>query len=354
MGKKDKQVLNEASLELLRDALLSMPKAKRSISGSEISFRCPFCGDSKSDPYATSFSVNVDPTSEKFGQYQCFRANCQAHGILNNEFLYMIGFDKYEAEKDITRFISGRNIKIDGVYVSRQKNELHNVINTLDDVAEVKRSYINKRLGLNLSYEDLYKFKINLNLMDLLKINEISVPGKSIAYYKNLSDYGISFISAYNDYAIIRDISKSGRLKKRYTNISIFGSDKTITKAYCIPTKLDLLCPEPTVINIAEGAFDILGVYHHVKIDKKYKNKLYLAACGSGIVNTLFAYIQQYGLINCKINIFADSDVSVDKFTRLKKLEPYLLKYDITVYYNTMAKDFGVPKNQIKYVKSKI
>lgn len=354
MYKKDKPIINEASLNLLKDALLSLPRAKLSISGSEIAFRCPFCGDSKSDPYATSFSVNVDPNSEKFGQYQCFRANCQAHGILNNEFLYMIGFDRYEAQKDIIRFLSSRNIKIDGSYVSRQKNELYNVINTLDDVAEAKRNYINKRLGLNLSYEDLYRFKINLNLIDLLNINEIKIPHKLFNYYKLLSDYGISFISAYNDYAIIRDISKSGKLKKRYTNISIFGSDKTITKAYCVPTQLDLLSPEPTIINIAEGAFDILGVYHHIDINKKYTNKLYIAACGSGIVNTLFAYIQQYGLINCKINIFADNDVSIDKFKKIKKLEPYLLKYDVTVFYNTLSKDFGVPKNKIKYIKSKL
>lgn len=350
----NKKEINEASLESLRDALLSLPRAKKSISGSEISFRCPFCGDSKSDPYATSFSVNVDPASEKFGQYQCFRANCQSHGIINSEFMYMIGLDNNEAEKDINRFISGKGIKIDDVYKTRRHNELYNVINTQDAVSEAKRKYINKRLGLNLSYEDLYRFKINLNLMDLLTINEIQIPNKSYNYYRSLSDYGISFISAYNDYAIIRDISKSGKLKKRYTNISIFGSDKTITKAYCIPTKLDLMSPDPTVINIAEGAFDILGVYNHIKIDKKYNNKLYLAACGSGIVNTLFAYIQQYGLINCKINIFADSDVSVEKFKRLKKLEPYLIKYDVNVFYNTMSKDFGVPKDKIKYIKSKL
>lgn len=354
MSKQDKKMLNEASLVYLRDALLSLPRAKRSISGSEISFRCPFCGDSKSDPYATSFSVNVDPESEKFGQYQCFRANCQTHGIINSEFMYMIGFNNYEAEKDISKFIGGKSIKVDGVYKTRHKNELCNVINTYDEVSEVKRKYINKRLGLNLSYEDLYRFKINLDLLDLLKINDIDIPNKSMQYYRNLSDYGISFISAYNDYAIIRDISKSGKLKKRYTNISIFGSDKSISKAYCIPTEFDLMCPEPTVINISEGAFDILGVYHHIKIDKKYNNKLYLAACGSGIVNTLFSYIQEYGIINCKINIFADSDVSIDKFNKVKKLEPYLMKYDVNVFYNTMSKDFGVPKNQIKYIKSKL
>ena len=169
-----------------------------------------------------------------------------------------------------------------------------------------------------------------------------------------MSDYGVSFISTYNDYVIIRDASKNSKLKKRYTNIPIFGKENTISKAYTIPSQIDLLSTEPIVINIAEGAFDILGVYYNTNYDKKYKNKLYIAACGSGIVNTLFQFIKQYGLLNCKINIFADSDVTIEKFEKLKKLKPYLIKFDVNVYYNTLSKDFGVPKKEIKAIKSKL
>lgn len=350
----EKYELDEKSLDELKNKLLELPRAKMSISGNEIAFRCPFCGDSKSDPFATSFSVNVNPASEKFGNYQCFRAGCMAHGIIDNDFLYMIGFDKIEAEKNINKFIKTRNVKIDGKFKLRSKRELYNVINSLSDVSEAKRQYINKRLGLKLSYKDLYNFKINLSLIDLLKINEIPIAKSDEYYYKKLSDYGVSFISAYNDYVIIRDISKSNKLKKRYTNIAIFKNKEAITKAYCIPSKLDLLSPEPTVINISEGAFDILGVYHHMKIDRKYENKLYLAACGSGIINTLIQYIQQYALINCKINIFSDADVPIEKYKRLEKLKPYLIKPDITIYYNTLNKDFGVSKDKIKAIKSKL
>lgn len=346
--------INEQSLDFLKEKLLSMPRAKLSISEKEISFRCPFCGDSKSDPYATSFSVNIDPSSEKFGQYQCFRASCLTHGIVNSDFLYMINFNHYEAEKDINKFINGRIIKIDGKFKSRTKKELYNVINTASDVSEVKCKYINERLGLKLSYEDLYRFKINLSLIDLLKINEIKIPDNKLYYFQKLSDYGISFISAYNDYIIIRDISKNNKLKKRYTNLPIFNKDEVISKAYCIPGNIDLLSPDPIVINIAEGAFDILGVYHHIKPDKKNHNQIYLAACGAGIINTLIAYIQQYGLLNCKINIFADSDVDISKFKDIEKLRPYLIDFNVKVYYNTLSKDFGVPKNKIKPIYSSL
>ena len=91
-----------------------------------------------------------------------------------------------------------------------------------------------------------------------------------------------------------------------------------------------------------------------MKVDKKYKNQIYLAACGAGIENTLKSYIRQYGLLNCKINIFADSDVDIDKFKGLKRFDQYLIKFDINVFYNTLDKDFGVPKNRIKAIKSKL
>jgi hypothetical protein len=42
------------------------------------------------------------------------------------------------------------------------------------------------------------------------------------------------------------------------------------------------------------------------------------------------------------------------KFKGLKKLEPYLVKFDVQVFYNTLEKDFGVPKNKIKAIKSKL
>ena len=46
--------------------------------------------------------------------------------------------------------------------------------------------------------------------------------------------------------------------------------------------------------------------------------------------------------------------MGVDKFESLKKLKPYLIKFDVSVYYNTSNKDFGVKKNKIKAIKSKL
>jgi hypothetical protein len=318
----------------------------RRINNTEIRTRCPFCGDSKSDLYATSFSVNVDPSSERFGHYQCFRASCLTHGVIDSDFMYMIHLDKYEVEKDINKFLSSRNIKINGSYHSRTKKELYNVINTNTNIAEAKRKYINNRLGLNLSYEDLYRFKINLSLTDLLNINEINVPKDKEFYYQKLSDYGISFISAYNDYVIIRDISKSNKLRKRYTNIPIFGKDEAISKAYCIPGKLDIMSPEPVVINISEGAFDILGIYYHL-MDRYDYNMVYAAINGSGYLNVIKYILEQGLLCDVNVNIFSDADRSPDYYKKMIiNLSPFV--NNIRLFYNDIGKDYGVRKEEIK------
>ena len=351
-----KNELKDSTLNQIKEYLLTTLNRSHIIpSGKELACACPFCGDSKSDQFATSFYINIDPTSEKFMQYHCFRAACNASGIINEEFLDNLGFTNRDCVKDLNMFFANRGISVGGKYRSKNSKSLVNVINTKNPLSEKKREYINKRLGLDLSYEDLYNLKINLNLMELLKLNEIKIPQDKSYYYSNLSDAGISFLSAYNDYVIVRDVTKSKRLKKRYTNVNIFDSYDNVTKAYCIPADIDLLDPEPSIINISEGVFDILSVKYNMK-HTKHRNQIYLAACGSGIIKTLMSYIQQYGLLNCKINIYSDSDVSIDKYEKLEYLKPYLKSPDITIHYNDMPgeKDFGVPKNRIKEIKTKL
>lgn len=340
--------------ELIEYILTNMDLAKLSPSGRELTCRCPICGDSESNRRKTSFSINVDDQSERFLFFQCFRASCGAKGIVNEDFLDEIGFTNRSSINKIISFNAKRTSKIGGKYRAKTVKELTNVIEVKDNLSDTKLRYINNRLGLNLTFNDLLRFKINLNLNRLLSLNEIYVSPSRMNYYDKLSTYGVSFISAYNDYVIVRDISKNQVTGKRYNNINVFNNYDDVTKCYCIPAKLDLLSPEPTVINISEGAFDILGVYHHLDIDRDYKNQIFIAACGSGIVRTIQSYIRQYGLLDVKINIFSDADVPLEKYYELNKLRNYVTKFDVTVYYNILSKDFGVPKDKIKYTKTRL
>lgn len=350
-----KNKIDFLAFEQIKEYLLEQPMARISPSGKELSMRCPFCGDSVKSSTSTNFSINIDPESNRFLNYQCFRSSCLTKGVVDQDFLDRLGFVKYDCIRELNNFLRVRNKQSGNKkYRGRIRKELSNVLNTSSKISNKKLEYINNRLGLDLSFKDLYDLKINLSLSDLLRINEVSIPKGKEFYYDALSNYGVSFISAYNDYVIIRDISKSGKLHKRYTNINIFDNYDNVTKAYCIPTKLNLLSTEPTVINITEGAFDILGVYYHLDIDRNYENQLFLAASGAGIVNVIYHYIKQYGLINIKINIFSDSDVSVDKYKKLKKIKELLFNFDVTIYYNTIKKDFGVKKDEINLIHSRL
>ena len=349
----NKKELELQSYDELIDHLLAQPMAKINASKTEITMRCPYCGDSNKNAYSTNFYINIDKKSDSFLCYNCFRASCGASGIVDSEFLDRVGFTKYECIRDIESYNKSRTKK-GSVYKAFKHKEISNVIDMSADISNKKLDYINNRLGLSLSFNDLYKLKINLNAKRLFAINEINIP-KSV-YYKidDISNYGISFISMYNDYLITRDISKSGKLGRRYINTNIFDNYDDATKIYSIPTSIDLLSPEPTVINIAEGAFDILGVYYNLNIDRKYRNQLFLAACGSGITKVILKMVFQYGLFDLKVNIFSDADVYKDKYNKLKNLKKYLNKFDVTIYYNSIGKDFGVKSDEIKLIKSKL
>jgi hypothetical protein len=88
---KEYQINEQMFSELKQYLSDNLVRGKLIPSQREFHSACPFCGDSKSDPYARSFYINIDPTSDKFLNYHCFRASCCAKGIVNEDFLSMIG-----------------------------------------------------------------------------------------------------------------------------------------------------------------------------------------------------------------------------------------------------------------------
>jgi hypothetical protein len=342
--------LDKTAKQEIIDFLVERYDAKKTPNERELMMRCPFCNDSR-DRSKRHFYISLDDSKPML--YHCFRASCLASGIVDQDFMSMLMFHKPDTLRKLNAFnrsVSGGGKKF-SKYVSKQ---LVNVISVKDEVSKAKLKYINRRLGTDLTFKDIYNLKINLNLLELLKFNEIQVDANKEQWYKALSDYGISFISAYNDYLIVRDVSKSQKLKKRYTNINIFGNYEGATKFYAIPQRIDLLSKEPIVLNVSEGAFDILGVYYNTSIDREFSNHIYAAANGGGIVNLVMHYIRHYGLLDLKINVFSDSDVEIESYETLRKLKPYLQKFDVSIYRNRRSKDFGVPSEEIDYTVTKL
>ena len=99
---------------------------------------------------------------------------------------------------------------------------------------------------------------------------------------------------------------------------------------------------------MTEGIFDIIGIYlAEYKDTEKETNAIFAAACGKGY-NAVINHFIRKGFLNLKIIIYSDNDVSREKLLEIKDSNYIIRNQPITVYYNELSKDVGVPKEQIK------
>lgn len=337
-------------LEKVCDFLKSQPRYKDS--GDNVLIACWICGDSqnKNKPGNMAIKVNLAPGEPMY--YQCFRSNCQARGFLKSEDLQRMGCNDVETLMELSLWNKEANPRLEKKYYSKH-NYNYQFANLAIPDNKDKLDYINARLGTKLGYNDLKDYKIQLGLYEFLKINRINKLAFSPNKCNMLDQYTIGFLSMYSDYLICRDVTKHIITGNRYTTYRIRGTPKEDDmKIYCIPGELDILDPKPVDINIAEGTFSILGAYLNTGMRKKQKNSIWLANCGSGFKHTLFHVTRQYGLLDVNLHIWSDSEVKVEKYEKLMKdAKSHMNLKSVTVYYNSIAEDFGYSKSQIELRK---
>lgn len=322
--------------------LLGLPHAHR-ISKNQIALRCKFCGDSKKDPRKTRFYVLLNLDSDSPIVYNCF--NCGESGILTPSVLRTFDVNDLQLSSSLITFnkqsinkISNKLNKKDNKFdfkVPVPKNTSLNIL---------KKKYIENRLGIELSVRQLVELKVVFSLEEFLTYNNIDeVTAKKQRAIRLNEDY-VGFLSARNEYIIYRDITNKNKL--RYDKYTIVDNIENNRKFYVIPTSIDVMNNETIYINMAEGVFDILGVYFHIN-NQNTKNNIYVAICDSSYTNAI-KYFLCRGLIgdNIVVNIFSDNDH--DKYfyqNMINELSPWVKK--INLFYNSIGKDYGVPKDKI-------
>lgn len=315
--------------------------------GIQLVTRCVLCGDSMKNPNKKRLGIKCDytnPTEPLL--YNCF--NCGESGVVSSQMLRDIGVNDDELIQSVRQINKGALSSEGNVKVSKYKNN-----KTIDVVIPpltnnpthmTKLQYLFSRIGKpeSMNMENLKRLKIVWSLKDFLELNGVS----PINQYTDLLDRDyIGFLSARNEYIIFRDIT--GKNKMRYVKYNIFGVFDNSNAFYTIQNSIDLLSREDIHIIAAEGTFDILSLFYNV-YDGDIHNKIFCATCNGQYRNVLMYYINK-GLVgrNICIDIYRDSDN--DKFMNYKKLKmelkPYTKNYH--VYYNTLSKDFGVPKEMI-------
>lgn len=317
----------------------------------QIRMRCQFCGDSKRDPNKRRLYILLNTNDDTMPiLYNCF--NCGASGVLTPQVLRTFNIHDLALSSTLTAY-NKQTIGKFNKQMGIKDNYLQLVVPTPDDseITNKKRKYIEERLGIRLTIDELVQLKTVFGLKQFLEANGIDIITMDEKRVINLNRNYVGFLTAKNEFINFRDIT--GKENFRYVKYPIYPQLDNTRKFYTIPASVDILSSEPININLAEGVFDILGVYFHI-MHRNTSNQIYAAVCGSAYVSVV-KYFLQLGIIgsNVTINIFSDSDKTPYFYTKVKtELEPWVKT--INLYYNSLSKDFGVPKDNINLYMSQI
>lgn len=321
--------------------------------------RCPFCGDSKHLKSA-HFYINLPNDEETPVMYHCKK--CNTSGILSRQVLRNLGVEIVDS--DILSDLIKRHKKLNGNFIrgstknkSIYKFDIINTFISINQNTEYKLNYINNRLGLNLSYQDILDCKIVLNLLDIYTNNK----HLNLKYTRDkriVEELNNSFIGflGYNNAVLNMRNLKSEKdfnkyLNKRYVNYNLLPVDVldgTISY-YIIPTTIDTLNIEPVRINIAEGPFDILSIFYNLNNGNK-NNSIYASIKGKSYVNLIKFLLADLKIINAEIHIYFDNDISKKEISGILEQLQYL---DLNIYFhwNRFIRSKDIDEKNIIYEK---
>lgn len=330
----------------LRNKLLTLESC-REVDNEELNMRCMFCGDSKTNKSKRRLYIKISPNDNLPILYNCF--NCNASGILTPSVLRSMSINDLHINSDLIRYNKSSSKKFNqmlGITNNNFKFEIPKPRNTEDN--KKKKAYIENRLGIKLSVDELLKLKCVFSLKDFIKHNNIDkyTCKDGFVYYLD-KDY-VGFLTVNNEFIMFRDVTGTNKLK--HNKYSIYANIDNTRKFYVIPTAVNVLSDDPITINIAEGVYDILGVYYHIYNGSSI-NKIYCAVTGCAYISVI-KYFIKLGIVgdNVTINIYSDIDKEPEFYRDiLKEIEPWV--GEINLYYNKLSKDFGVPKDNIEITR---
>jgi hypothetical protein len=333
--------------ESIMKYLLQTPNAKK-INPKQIAVRCIFCGDSKKNKRITRLYIKINTEDNEPILFHCF--NCPVEGILTPQVLREFDIRDLELSSELLTYNNAISKYTKGII--KKDNEINikiPVYNNIDARLEKKKNYIEDRLGIKLSFDELYKLKTIFNLYDFIEINKIEEFTMAMNYCDNIDENYIGFLSTRNEFINFRNIISDDH---RYIKYSIFKNLDNTRRFYTIPNKIDILTNNKITINIAEGVFDILGVYYNIT-ERETHNMIYAAVCGAGYISVIKYFIEKGIFGNVDLHIYSDSDMDID-FYRNALDKKRIWIDNIKVFYNEKRKDFGVPKDNIKIIKKRL
>lgn len=309
-------------------------------SGNEYVCRCRICGDSQRDPNKMRFYISLNHQSGMI-YYHCF--NCGAGGLMTSKVMRTLcnaPTDILLSLNEMTNiYKKTRWIPREGVYKINSEDILD------DDLNRAKLEYINKRLGLELTYRECIDLKLVFSLGNLLKKNNFKIT-QPYTIVEDYDAYYIGALSINNSTIYLRcvNLSESRTKKKHIKYIVVNNSDPK--RFYTLPSTCDW--SSHIRINIMEGIFDTLGVFFHCR-NRNQHNEIYTAVGSKAYISAIKMFLEEYGFLDCEFHIYSDNDVEDYVFDRIFYY-CYPLKIPVYVHYNNKEgeKDYGVTEDRIE------
>lgn len=335
-----------------RDFLLrSIPSAKQASGGREVVCRCFYCPDSK-DIRHGHFYISIPENKDQPSLYHCMK--CHTSGMVTNRTLLDWGIYDDNIAVELVNHNKNINPNLKRRYIDDYVYNISNSYINQDNLSMKKLDYINNRLGTMLTFSDMERLKIVLNLTDLLKSNNIDRITRNNNIIDQLDKSFIGFLSLDNAFLNMRRIVDKDivykTIDKRYVNYSIFGKENSQSRFYVIPNVIDLSQPERVKIHIAEGPFDIISIYENLRLREP---GFYVAIGGSNYYGTAINLIYKYKLPYCEVHLYPDNDdPGNDKRMSYIKDKLNSVCVPVIIHRNIFngEKDFGVPISRIKEV----
>lgn len=347
--------------EMIIQQLDTLPVHHVSSNGIQHVVRCPYCGDSLNPSHA-HFSIRID-TSDPLDPllFRCLK--CSTSGFLTKQVLEDL---QLSLPSEVSQGLSKLNRVSSTVHriTAIRTENFKTPIPRFDQVTINKVNYLNTRLGLNLNANDYTSLNCILNLKDFMNENNLHTAymGSECTQWtlRFLDEHYVGFLGKNRNVITCRYLNDvdSSKLKfepSRYLKPKFNRNNLDPNSYYSIPNKIDIMYTNDINIHIAEGPFDILGVFHHL-MNSELENNFYYAVCGFGY-GTILRNIISAGLnTGLNVHIYADNDKSDEEIINPLKhgsMWPWL--DHVYLHRNSSGeKDYGVPSNRIKDTKRKI
>lgn len=338
------------NIEYYKNYLLSTikPWAKVVSGGREINCRCMYCADSNTITHG-HFYIKIPQNDNDLPVFNCVK--CHTSGIVTPNKLIEWGLI---FNGEVTQYLTNTITKAKKKYGNKFNDaiiyQIYNPSNiTIDKLTQFKLNYISNRLGIPWDIQSCIDNKIILNLMDLIRVNKLSVT-RDERIVQSLDANFIGFISYDNAFCNMRNLEIHEVYKtinKRYINYNLFDKQDNTRKFYILPVSINPNSLKPIKIHIAEGPFDILSIKYNLV--KDFDNNIFIGITGSGYKGVLRFILAELALINIELHLYPDNDM---KPNVINDLCQFLAPFQFPIYKHSNdyigEKDFGVPINRIQ------